>query len=367
MGVTFNPFTGELMPSSSGGGTDANAFAIFQPITGTSPTASTTSDTINFASSDSSIGVAGNSGTKTMDLSVGNHSAAKITTGTLLEARGGTNQSTYATGDTLYASAANTLSKLAIGSSGQIKKVLSTGIPGYRDIIDISAQDYFYMPFGGWGNSAGVPSGFTSATSGATGSPSVGSVNVPGSNGIAGAFVSGVVVYAGANATSWAAITGDVRNSLFPLAIGAVTFETVIKILNLSKSTDRFITTVGLCPSGTTTAAPTDGIYFTQVDNVNSGKWQFNCANASTVTSVDTGIAGSTSITRLGFTTNAAGTSIQAVINGANAGTAITTNIPATTTGLAFYWQARNTVFASQIAEFVIANVKFLVNYTTAR
>lgn len=50
--------------------------------------------------------------------------AAKIATGTLPEARGGTNQSTYATGDMLYASAANTLSKLA-GNTAATKKFLA--------------------------------------------------------------------------------------------------------------------------------------------------------------------------------------------------------------------------------------------------
>lgn len=45
-------------------------------------------------------------------------------TGTLAETRGGTNQSTYATGDTLYASAANTLSKLT-GNITTVKQYLS--------------------------------------------------------------------------------------------------------------------------------------------------------------------------------------------------------------------------------------------------
>lgn len=45
-------------------------------------------------------------------------------TGTLAETRGGTNQSTYATGDTLYASAANTLSKLT-GNITTAKQYLS--------------------------------------------------------------------------------------------------------------------------------------------------------------------------------------------------------------------------------------------------
>ncbi len=51
-------------------------------------------------------------------------------TGTLAEGNGGTNQSTYTTGDILYASAANTLSKLAIGASGSILTV-SGGIPSW--------------------------------------------------------------------------------------------------------------------------------------------------------------------------------------------------------------------------------------------
>jgi hypothetical protein len=50
------------------------------------------------------------------------------TTGTLTEVRGGTNQTTYTTGDILYASAANTLSKLAIGTAGQ-QLTVSGGLP----------------------------------------------------------------------------------------------------------------------------------------------------------------------------------------------------------------------------------------------
>jgi hypothetical protein len=50
--------------------------------------------------------------------------------GTLVAANGGTGQSTYATGDILYASATNTLSKLTIGSAGQVLTV-SSGIPSW--------------------------------------------------------------------------------------------------------------------------------------------------------------------------------------------------------------------------------------------
>lgn len=50
------------------------------------------------------------------------------TTGVLPETKGGTNQSTYATGDLLYASASNTLSKRTIGSTGDVLTVAG-GVP----------------------------------------------------------------------------------------------------------------------------------------------------------------------------------------------------------------------------------------------
>jgi len=51
-------------------------------------------------------------------------------TGTLPIANGGTNITTYTTGDILYSSASNVLSKLGIGSSGQILTV-SGGVPAW--------------------------------------------------------------------------------------------------------------------------------------------------------------------------------------------------------------------------------------------
>ena len=46
---------------------------------------------------------------------------------------GGTGQTTYTTGDTLYASASNTLSKLAIGSTNQVLTVVA-GVPAWSNI-----------------------------------------------------------------------------------------------------------------------------------------------------------------------------------------------------------------------------------------
>ena len=61
-----------------------------------------------------------------------------ITTGTwngttIAQLYGGTGFSSYATGDTLYASAANTLSKLTIGTANQILQV-SGGIPSWQNL-----------------------------------------------------------------------------------------------------------------------------------------------------------------------------------------------------------------------------------------
>jgi hypothetical protein len=51
--------------------------------------------------------------------------------GALNETHGGTNQTSYTTGDMLYASSANTLSKLAVGTNGQVLTVQS-GIPAWQ-------------------------------------------------------------------------------------------------------------------------------------------------------------------------------------------------------------------------------------------
>jgi hypothetical protein len=62
--------------------------------------------------------------------------------GTLVAANGGTGQSTYAKGDILYASATNTLSKLTIGSEGQVLVTTSTGIPswGSNGLYSLNSQ-----------------------------------------------------------------------------------------------------------------------------------------------------------------------------------------------------------------------------------
>lgn len=66
--------------------------------------------------------------TATSPLSSSGGTAPDISLGTVPETKGGTNQTTYTTGDTLYASGSNTLSKRAIGTTGQVLTV-SGGVP----------------------------------------------------------------------------------------------------------------------------------------------------------------------------------------------------------------------------------------------
>ena len=54
---------------------------------------------------------------------------ASNVTGTVAVANAGTGITSYTTGDILYASATNTLAKLAIGSTGNVLKVSSSGVP----------------------------------------------------------------------------------------------------------------------------------------------------------------------------------------------------------------------------------------------
>src|SRR3989344_2206979 len=56
--------------------------------------------------------------------------ALSNTTGTLPETRGGTNQTSYTTGDVLYSSVANVLSKLGIGTGGFVLGSVN-GVPGW--------------------------------------------------------------------------------------------------------------------------------------------------------------------------------------------------------------------------------------------
>jgi len=82
-----------------------------------------------------------------------------VTAGVLGESSGGTSESTYAKGDILYASAADTLSKLAVGAANTVLQV-ATDIPSYKSsltgltghaVVDLGSKDAAFN----WDASAG--------------------------------------------------------------------------------------------------------------------------------------------------------------------------------------------------------------------
>lgn len=79
--------------------------------------------------------------------------------GTLPTANGGTNLTTYATGDIIYASATNTLSKLSAGTNGQVL-TLSAGVPAW------STSSGMVYPSAGIPNSNGSAWGTSYSTTG---------------------------------------------------------------------------------------------------------------------------------------------------------------------------------------------------------
>ncbi len=92
---------------------------------------------ITAASTNAVIAPAGTLTGTTLNSTVVNSSLTSvgtITSGTwngtaITETRGGTNQTSYTTGDTLYASGANTLAKLPIGTVNQVLSVSAGGVP----------------------------------------------------------------------------------------------------------------------------------------------------------------------------------------------------------------------------------------------
>ena len=160
----------------------------------------TTSNAIHF--------VVNNGTTDAMTIS----SAGAVTLSTALgQSSGGTGFSTYTTGDLLYASATNTLSKRAIGTTGQVLSV-SGGVPTWADISTTAVTTF----------SAGT-TGFTpsTATSGAvTLSGTLATTN--GGTGLT-SFTTNGAVYA----TSTSALT----TGTLPVASGGTGATTLTGIL----------------------------------------------------------------------------------------------------------------------------------------
>jgi len=127
--------------------------------------------------------------------------------GTVNATSGGTGQTTYATGDILYASAANTLSKLSVGTNGYVL-TLAAGVPT-------------------WAASTGGVTSFSTSLSGLTPATSTtGAITLAGTLGISSGGTGQTTATAAFNALSPITTTGDLilgngTNSATRLGIGS--------------------------------------------------------------------------------------------------------------------------------------------------
>lgn len=115
--------------------------------------------------------------------------------------------------------------------------------------------------------------------------------------------------------------------------MSGVTYKVRVKPVTTTSSVEYYL---GFNGDGNNVGR--DGIYFTRT----TGNWILNCSAAGVASTADTGVAPSADTWQtLSFVVNAAGTSVQAYINGTIAGSAITSHIP--TVGVFSYAQIKTT------------------------
>lgn len=114
---------------------------------------------------------------------------------------------------------------------------------------------------------------------------------------------------------------------------GEIFVDQVVRVTGVLANHERTI--IGLADELTVVGDFVNGIYFQLLGGATPDtNWHLVTANAGARTRRDTGIAYSTGgWIRLGFKVNAAGTSVQAYVNGVSAGAPITTDIPTSAIG----------------------------------
>lgn len=151
-------------------------------------------------------------------------SQAAAVTGTLGAGNGGTGQSTWTTGDLLYASAANTLAKRAIGSTNQVL-IVSGGLPTWGQ-VSLTAGVSGVLP---------IANGGTNLTSVTNNGVLIGS---GGAYAFTGAASAGQVFLGNASGVpTWTAVTGDISITsagLTTIAANAITYAKFQQIAGLS-------------------------------------------------------------------------------------------------------------------------------------
>ena len=218
--------------------------------------------------------------------------------GTLGEISGGTGQTTYTTGDILYASATNTLSKLAAGTNGYVL-TLAGGVPTWA---------------------AAASSGVTSFSGGSTGltpsSPTTGAVTLGGTL-ATGNGGTGLTSFT-ANGAVYASSTSVLTTGTLPIASGGTGEVTASAAFNALSP----ITSVGdlIIGTGVNSASrlPIGSNGYVLTSNGTTATW---AAATGGVTSISFGTTGLTPSTATGGVVTVAGT--LAISNGGTGATTV--------------------------------------------
>ncbi len=237
------------------------------------------------------------------------------------ETRGGTAQSTYAAGDLLYASASNTLSKLPIGTAGQILKTGDAGLPTWEDtnypIQETRLFEDWHTDAVGqmrWLD-ADLTTGVSATTIAVADSAHAGILELntgAGATGFACRYLGGVATGTG--------------TAGFIIGGGVLTMDWLVRVEDLSTAGERYSFQFGLFDTASTS---NDFIRIFYTDTVNSGNWSISAGSAAIGTNTDSGVpVVADTWYRIRAVVNAAGTSIEYFINGVSVGT-VSTNLPA--------------------------------------
>lgn len=115
----------------------------------------------------------------------------------------------------------------------------------------------------------------------------------------------------------------------YPIKLGGgvLTINWVISLVTLSSGEDTYIFDLGMFKDATSSIG--NGCYFEYTDSENSGKWTINCANATTFTTLDSGILADTGYHNFQIQVNSTATAVHFYIDGVETSNSpISTNIP---------------------------------------
>lgn len=240
------------------------------------------------------------------------------------------NTATLSQGDIFYVNSSGQIVPLSAGSDDQVL-TLASGIPSWADAsggADFSATSDIYDEFQYESYSGHMVDGIFPWLKG-------GSIVDAGGNTYQEAGTVGIwnwTVTRASSAVAGSLFAGKSGYELYRLGSSVHTFNWRIKIPTVSAGSNSFKTLIGCCSfdnKDTPGTNPDEGVYFSNVDDENSGNWVLECRDGGTSSTTNSSTAPDTGWHTYTITVNAAASSVEFFIDGSSQGT-VTTNIPTT-------------------------------------